>query len=65
MKLTHQSRLPLPIEDYSFALRKAVKWLGERYVLAAPVRARTADATDHSFFSERRPWNRQVRRRSS
>jgi hypothetical protein len=65
MKLINRSLPRLPVEDYSLALRKAVQWLGERYVLAVPVKPRTADATDHAFFLKRRPWNQLVRGRTS
>jgi hypothetical protein len=66
VKLIYQSQPRLPIEDYSLALRKAVQWLGERYVLAVPVKPRTTTgATDEGFFRERRPWNQPVRRRTS
>jgi hypothetical protein len=53
VKLINQSWPRLPIEDYSLALRKAVQWLGERYVLAVPVKPRRTDATDHGFSSRR------------
>ena len=62
MKLINQSRARLPVEDYSLALRKAVQWLGERYVLAVPVKPVTTTATDHDFFRETRSWNQPVRR---
>jgi hypothetical protein len=65
VKLNNQSRPRLPIEDYSLALRKAVQWLGKRYVLAVPVKPLTTCATDHGFFRETRPWNQPVRKRTS
>ena len=65
MKLINQSRARLPVEDYSLALRKAVQWLGERYVLAIPVKPATTGATDHGFFRETRPWNQPVGKRTS
>jgi hypothetical protein len=34
----------LPVDDYSAALRNAVSWLGERYLLAVPV-TRSEQAT--------------------
>jgi hypothetical protein len=37
MKLMTQEPARLPVEDYSAALRNALSWLGERYVLAVPV----------------------------
>ncbi len=40
MKVINQSRSSLPVEDYSVAVRKAIQWLGERYLLAVPVKSR-------------------------
>lgn len=65
MKLINESRPRLPLEDYSIALRKAINWLGERYVLAVPVKPHTPNASDYAFFRERRPWNKLHRRQSS
>jgi hypothetical protein len=44
MKLMTQEPSRLPVRDYSAALRNAVSWLGERYLLAVPV-ARSEQAT--------------------
>jgi hypothetical protein len=52
MKLINDKRPRLPIEDYSIALRKAIAWLGERYVLAIPVEPGITDPSDHTFFRE-------------
>jgi hypothetical protein len=38
MKLMTQEPSRLPVNDYSAALRHAVSWLGERYLLAVPVK---------------------------
>ncbi len=40
MKVINQSRSSFPVEDYSVAVRKAIQWLGERYLLAVPVKSR-------------------------
>jgi hypothetical protein len=37
MKLLTQEPSRLPVDDYSAALRNAVAWLGERYLLAVHV----------------------------
>jgi hypothetical protein len=37
LKLMMQEPPRLPVDDYSAALRDAVSWLGERYLLAVPV----------------------------
>jgi hypothetical protein len=43
----------LPVHDYRPALECAVSWLGDRYLLAAPVR-RTPERKP--FFAETRRW---------
>ncbi len=43
----------IPVHDYRPALRDAVTWLGDRYVLAEPVIRRSED---------RRPWFVETRR---
>jgi hypothetical protein len=40
MSAINQSRAALPVEDYSVAVRKAIQWLGKRYLLAVPVKSR-------------------------
>jgi len=47
MKSTNRQTQAIPLHDYGTALRKAVSWLGERHLLAEPVR-RLGD--------ERRSW---------
>jgi hypothetical protein len=37
MKLKNQTRPRLPVQDYSHAIRNAVSWLGDRYLLAVPI----------------------------
>jgi hypothetical protein len=44
----------LPMHDYRQALKSAVSWLGERYVLAEPVRKHRAEAKP--FFAETPSW---------
>lgn len=43
----------LPIQDYRPALQCAVSWLGERYLLAEPVRRLNPPS---AYFSESRSW---------
>jgi hypothetical protein len=50
MKLMTQDRPRLPVEDYSVALRNAVSWLGKRYLLAEPVKARPVDQRPPRYF---------------
>jgi hypothetical protein len=44
----------LPVHDYRNALRTAVNWLGERYLLAEPVQKRRDDSKP--FFVETPRW---------
>jgi hypothetical protein len=44
----------LPVHDYRPALQCAVSWLGDRYLLAEPVRRRREERTP--FFTEIRSW---------
>ena len=45
----------LPLHDYGSALQSAVSWLGDRYLLAAPVVARKHDRyADSGFATVRR-----------
>jgi hypothetical protein len=58
MKLLTQEPPRLPVDDYSAALRKAVSWLGERYLLAAPV-TRSVQATPR-YFPQERGWHERL-----
>ena len=56
MKHASESIDSLPVQDYSRAIHQAVDWLGERYLLAVPVRAiRQADRRRH-YFADTPPW---------
>jgi hypothetical protein len=35
----NHSRKPLPMANYSSAIARAVEWLGDRYLLAKPIKA--------------------------
>jgi hypothetical protein len=51
---------PLPLHDYDVARRTAVSWLGDRYLLAEPVR-RIAEEPK-AWFTETRHWHSSTRR---
>jgi hypothetical protein len=52
----------LPVHDYGLALQSAVSWLGDRYLLAAPVPARRPDRyADAGFAAARSRYLRSVR----
>ena len=44
----------MPIHDYRMALKSAVSWLGERYLLAEPVTRRREE--DRPFFAQTPRW---------
>jgi hypothetical protein len=54
VKRNKPSNPALPVHDYRPALQCAVSWLGDRYLLAEPVRRRCE--TDKPFFAETRGW---------
>jgi hypothetical protein len=62
MKLLMQDRRRLPVDDYSVALRNAVAWLGKRYLLAEPVKARPVDQRPPRYFDERKRWHEGIAR---
>jgi hypothetical protein len=45
----------IPLHDYGKALRNAVSWLGDRYLLAEPVRRRKDETA--SYYVEPRRWH--------
>lgn len=46
---------PLPLHDYDVARRTAVSWLGDRYLLAEPVRR--INEEPKAWFTETRHWH--------
>lgn len=58
MKLT-TSKIT-PAHDYGQALKNAVSWLGDRYLLAEPVRRRPDETA--RFYVEPRRWYEVARR---
>jgi hypothetical protein len=63
MKLKNQTRPRLPVQDYSHAIRNAVSWLGDRYLLAASLDARSINHEPLHFFSEGRGWRERISER--
>ena len=63
MKRPKVPALPLPRYDYGLALRNAVSWLGDRYLLAEPVARRPVEQP--AYFVEQPHWHdaRPTRRR--
>ena len=59
MKRPKVAALPLPRFDYGLALRNAVSWLGDRYLLAEPVTKRVV--TPAPYFVEPPRWIRKSR----
>ena len=61
MKRSKVPALPLPRFDYGLALRNAVSWLGDRYLLAEPVPKRAVEQTP--YFAEQARWHEVKTRR--
>lgn len=56
MKL-HDPHPTLPVHDYSGAIQSAVSWLGERYILAAPVTPRRDAREVPAFLLHSESWS--------
>jgi hypothetical protein len=56
MKPGSESLDQLPV-DYSRATRQAVAWLGDRYLLAVPVKPRPREQR-RRYFTDTTPWTR-------
>jgi hypothetical protein len=54
MKRKRPTNPQLPVRDYRPALQCAVSWLGDRYLLAEPVRRLHEERKP--FFAEPRTW---------
>ena len=54
MKRPENKVRTIPLHDYDPALQSAVSWLGDRYLLAAPVPRRREEPAP--YFSEPRRW---------
>jgi len=50
----HEPTGSLPLHDYDTALRNAVSWLGDNYLLAVPTPRRAAEPKP--WFNAPRPW---------
>jgi hypothetical protein len=55
MKRPKDPAFPVPRFDYGLALRNAVSWLGDRYLLAEPVLKRAV--AQPSYFVESPRWH--------
>jgi hypothetical protein len=55
MKRSESPSAPLPQHDYELALKSAVSWLGDRYLLAAPLPKRREESK--GYFVEPRCWH--------
>jgi len=55
--MKHPESLPasIPQHDYGVALKSAVSWLGDRYLLAEPLPRRREERKE--FFVEARRWH--------
>ena len=50
-----QQNISMPLHDYRPALQGALSWLGDRHLLAEPVRAPVEVRTP--YFAEQRRWH--------
>ena len=57
MKLSDSPSSPIPKHDYELALKSAVSWLGDRYLLASPLPKRKDESK--GYFVEPRRWHDQ------
>ncbi len=58
MKSIENNPQPLPLHDYDVAVKSAVSWMGDRYLLAEPVSRRREARAAAPFFNEVRRWHR-------
>jgi hypothetical protein len=61
MKRSTEYRPALPLHDYGPALQSAVSWLGDRYLLAAPMAARRNERLSVGIFGSSRRWSARYR----
>jgi hypothetical protein len=54
MKSTESPSTAIPVHDYDLALKSAVSWLGDRYLLAEPLPKRHGERKE--YFVETRRW---------
>jgi len=57
MKRENPTPPPLPLHDYDPAVRNAVSWLGDRYLLAEPITRREARRRSAPYFAVARRWH--------
>ena len=55
MKRLESLPASIPQHDYGLALKSAVSWLGDRYLLADPLPKRPRERTE--YFVETRRWH--------
>ena len=55
MKRSESPSGSIPQHDYGLALKSAVSWLGERYLLAEPLPRRRNERRE--YFTEPRRWH--------
>lgn len=60
MKNPERSNRELALHDYGPALRNAVSWLGDRYLLAEPVQRRSEELKP--FYNSQPGWYPQAAR---
>ncbi len=54
MKPSESTTVSIPQHDYGMALKSAVSWLGDRYLLADPLPKRSPEPRE--YFNQPRRW---------
>lgn len=57
MKLVKADAIDLSVHDYNHAMREARNWLGDRYLLAVPVKPRRFRPPPRMYFLEGPRWH--------
>jgi len=57
MKIRNQAHSRLPVEDYSRAIRDAVSWLGDRYLLADRIDVRSSKHSSLRFPADQAAYH--------
>jgi hypothetical protein len=65
MKLKYSNHPQLPVEDYSDAIRDAVSWLGDRYLLAAAIGTRSISCQPDGLPPGDRDIDLQLKRKDT
>ena len=57
MRLARAEAIELSVHDYSDAMREAMKWLGDRHLLAVPLKSQRLRQAPRLYFLEGPRWH--------